>query len=168
MQITLLSAIDHKPTLANLMQLYLYDRSEIARDDVDDQGRFSYPCFDCYWIEADRHPFLITVDERPAGFALVSRNSRLRMPFEGHVVGEFFVMRKYRYVGVGRAAAIQLFDRFPGPWEVASPAINVPAQAFWRSVIQQYTGGHYTESWLQNATWRGPVQLFTAGMKRET
>ena len=163
MQIALLpAAASDRAALANLIQLYLYDFSEITGADVDERGCFTYPLLDSYWAEAERYPFLIRIESNLAGFALVNRYSRLLNPFDGHAVAEFFVMRKYRRVGIGRAAAVQLFDRFPGRWEIASIATNVPAQAFWRSTIDMYTGGRYHEVWLQDAGWRGPVQSFFA------
>jgi predicted acetyltransferase len=151
-----------QPALANLMQLYHYDLSEVDGADVDEHGRFDSTRLDAYWIEADCHPFLIRIDTRLVGFALAHRRSRLHNPFDGHVSTDFFVMRRYRRQGVGRAAAGLLFDRFPGAWEVSSCADNVPGHVFWRSVVDHYTGGHYAETWLQTATWRGPVESFVA------
>jgi predicted acetyltransferase len=163
LQIALLpAAVSDRAVLENLIQLYLYDLSEITGADVDEHGCFVYPLLDSYWTEAGRHAFLIRIDANPAGFALVNRYSRLLNPFDGHAVAEFFIIRKYRRMGIGRSAAIQLFDRFPGRWEVASIATNVPAHAFWRSTIDMYTGGRYHEVWLQDANWRGPVQSFVA------
>jgi predicted acetyltransferase len=151
-----------KPALTNLMQLYLYDFSAVDGADVDASGCFSYPYLDSYWTMPDHHPFLIQVAGCLAGFTLVNRHSRLHDPFDGHAVAEFFIMRKYRRMGAGRTAAMQLFARFPGKWEVASIATNVPAQAFWRSTIDAYTDGRYHEVWLQDSRWRGPVQSFIA------
>jgi len=163
LQIALLpAAAADKPVLANLLQLYLYDFSEVDGTDVDDGGCFSYPYFDLYWTGAGHYPFLIRAFSQLVGFALINRYSRLHDPFDGHAVAEFFILRKYRRRGVGRAAAVQIFDRFPGKWEVASIATNVPAQAFWRSTIDAYTDGRYHETWFQNARWRGPIQSFTA------
>lgn len=155
-------AVPDKPVLDNLMQLYLHDFSEISGADADDRGRFDYPQLDLYWTEAGRHPFAIRADGHPAGFALVNRFSPLQDPFEGHAVAEFFVMRKYRRRGVGRAAAMLLFDHFPGHWEVATAASNIPAQAFWRSTIDTYTSGRYQELWLQDDRWHGPIHQFVA------
>jgi predicted acetyltransferase len=143
------------------MQLYLYDFSAVDDADVDDAGCFRYPYLDSYWNMPERYPFLIRAAGRLVGFTLVNRYSRLHDPFDGHAVAEFFILRKYRRRGVGRSAAMQLFARFPGKWEVASSATNVPAQAFWRSTIDVYTDGRYHEIWLQDARWRGPVQSFT-------
>lgn len=54
-------------------------------------------------------------------------------------------MKKYRRTGLGTWAATQLFDRYPGRWKVTQVSTNVPAQAFWRMVIERYTGGRYEE-----------------------
>src|SRR5262245_24382591 len=161
MQITLLpAAASEKTALANLMQLYLYDLSEVNGADPDQNGRFDAAHLDAYWIEADCHPFLIRVDAQLAGFALVHRQSRLHTSFDGHSIADFLVMRRYRRQGVGRTVAMLLFDRFPGAWEVSSSADNVPGHVFWRGVVDHYTGGHYAESWLQTPLWRGPVESF--------
>jgi predicted acetyltransferase len=167
MQITLLpAAASDKPALANLMQLYHYDLSEVTGADVDQHGRFDSACLEAYWAEADCHPFLIRVDQQLAGFALVNRQSRLRTPFHGHSIADFFVLRRYRRQGVGRTAAMLLFDRFPGAWEVSSGADNVPGHVFWRGVVDHYTGGHYAETWLQTPIWRGPVESFVVPVPR--
>lgn len=65
---------------------------------------------------------------RWAGFALV----RAESPFD---MSEFFVMRKYRRQGVGRAAAVELFRRFSGPWQVRQQRTNPGATEFWRTAI---------------------------------
>jgi predicted acetyltransferase len=163
MQIVLLpAAITDQPALINLMQLYRYDFSEVDGGDVNDQGCFDGYALDMYWAGAGCYPFLIDVDGRLAGFALVNQQSRLHASYDGHAVAEFFVMRKYRRQGVGRSIASQMFDHFPGRWEIASIATNVLAHTFWRSTVDRYTSGHYDEVWFQKDGWRGPVQSFVA------
>jgi predicted acetyltransferase len=98
------------------------------------------------------------VDDQLAGFALVCEHSWLGN--HGKMIAEFFVMRKYRGQGVGRAAAYAVFDAFPGHWEVSQLAQNLPAQKFWRQVIGEYTRGKYREVILDNTDWQGPVQMF--------
>jgi predicted acetyltransferase len=141
--------------LANLMQLYLYDLSEYEEGSVDSRGLFRPDeYFDRYWTEAGRHPFLIRVDGRLAGFALV------REVEPGTVsVAEFFILRGRRRVGVGAAAAIGLFDLFRGTWRVAEQERNLPAQLFWRRVIGQYTDGKFSEEWSKGEPC-GPMQVF--------
>ena len=150
--------IEEKEVLQRLMELYLYDFSEFDGADLDDQGAYGYPYLDRYWIEPERVPFLIRVDEMLAGFVLVCEHSWLGNP--GKMIAEFFVMRKYRGRGVGRTAAFTVFDSFPGHWEVSQIAQNQPAQEFWRKVIGEYTHGNYREVMLDNADWQGPVQVF--------
>jgi predicted acetyltransferase len=77
-------------------------------------------------------------------------------------MAEFFILRKYRRQGAGTRAARELFDRFPGRWEVAEIPENAPAIAFWRKVIAGYSRGNYEEVWLDNERWKGPVQTFTS------
>jgi predicted acetyltransferase len=152
---------DERDTVANLLQFYLYDFSEFDPEepDVDAGGRFGYPDLDDYWREPGRHPFLFRVDGRLAGLALVRRLDRPgREPCWGLV--EFFILRHYRRLGLGRQAAISLFDRFPGRWEVGEIHENTGAITFWRRVIAEYTAGRYSEQGTDDPAWRGPIQVF--------
>jgi len=154
-------AAEHeRGTLANLLQLYSYDWSELNSIDVGNDGRFDDYPIDAYWRDDWRHPFLIRVDGKLAGFALVSGQSRLTGANCVYDMAEFFVMRRYRRNGVGLAAASALFDRFKGPWEVRQRPSNVVATAFWRRAIGNYTNGNYREDIWNNAAWIGPVQTF--------
>jgi predicted acetyltransferase len=51
------------------------------------------------------------------------------------------------------------FDAFRGRWEVGEMRQNLAAQAFWRKVIGDYTGGAYAEA-VPAPKWDGPVQRF--------
>ena len=150
-----------RPVLENLFQLYAYDWSELGWLEVGGDGRFADPALDAYWLEGHHHPFLIRVDGRLAGFALVAARSRLTGEPGVFDMAEFFVMRKYRRQGVGFAAASAAFDRFRGRWEIRQRDENVAATMFWRRVIARYTGGSYQEVRCNDATWVGPVQTFT-------
>lgn len=154
---------EDKSVLRRLMELYLYDFSEMDGADVNEAGLFEYDYLDHYWTEEGRHPFLVRVDGKLAGFVLV-RQSESRVPGEPegqvHQIAEFFVMRKYRRKGVGKRLACEIFDRFRGRWEVDEIPENLAAQAFWRRVIGEYTGGKYRELWPNIDEFEGPVQLF--------
>lgn len=67
-----------------------------------------------------------------------------------------------RRMGAGRTAALQLFRRFPGRWQVAQERGNQPATAFWRAVIAEFTGGRFEEVDSHPPHWDGPVQRFQA------
>ena len=130
--------------MENLMHLYLYDFSEFDQADVDEDGCFRDEHLPLYWQEPERHPFLIRVDGNLAGFILV-RGVKEDSPGGYHSVAEFFVLRKYRRSGVGRQAARDIFTRFPGRWRVSQLENNLPAQAFWRKIIHEYTRGQFRE-----------------------
>jgi predicted acetyltransferase len=157
-----LATRDERGVLSNLLQLYVYDWSEIRPLDVGGDGRFDDYPLDAYWLEDWRHAFLMRVDGKLAGFALVSERSRLTGAAGVTDMAEFFVMRRYRRAGVGRAAAFAAFDRFKGPWEVRQRTENVEATAFWRRTIDRYTNGNYREDALNDSTWVGLVQRFSS------
>ncbi len=154
---------DDKIVLQRLMELYLYDFSEYDGAEINAHGVFGYPYLDNYWTEAGRYPFFIRVDGKLAGFVLVSRHAFL--PGNEQSISEFFVMRKYRRMGVGGWAACAIFDRFPGKWEVQEEHGNPPSHHFWRRVIDRYTHGEYHETFLDDARWKGPVQWFDNSQK---
>jgi len=143
--------------LAALLQLYVHDFSEMFGLDVGDDGRYRVPSTE------GRDAFLVRVDGRLAGFALLANESRLTGERDVHDVAEFFVLPRYRRAGVGERTARMLFDRFPGRWEVRQRAENARAIAFWRRVIDRYTGGRFDEEVRADERWQGPVQRFESG-----
>lgn len=146
-----------RDTLANLLELYLYEFSDLDGREIGEDGRFGYPALDAYWQQPGRYPFLIRVEGKLAGFALVAEQRLIDGASPGHLIAEFFILRAFRRRGVGSAAAVQLFDRFPGPWWVGEHSLNLPAQAFWRAVIGRYTGGRFHEERWQEPDGTGGV-----------
>jgi len=155
------AAREERVALDNLFQLYAHDWSELRPLDVGDDGRFAGYGLDAYFDQEGRHPLLLRVDGKLAGFALVSAWSRLTGAAGVFDMAEFFVLRRYRRRGVGRVAAHAAFDRFPGRWEVRQRDENVQAAAFWRQVIAAYTGGRYHDVRWDDDAWTGPVQSFS-------
>jgi len=135
--------------ITNLIQLYKYDFSEFAEvgsryGEVGPDGRFTYEGLESFWREEGRFALTVEADGRLAGFILVNRWSALNRELD-HSVGEFFVLRKYRRVGVGSDAARILFERWPGRWEVAVARYNKPALSFWRKAIRAAVGNAVEE-----------------------
>ncbi|MEJ6482901.1 GNAT family N-acetyltransferase [Nostoc punctiforme UO1] len=154
------AAQQQKSVLCNLMELYQYDLSEIEAKDVDVYGLFGYRYLDSYWTEPERHPFLIKVDDKLAGFVLVNQHTYLHQDNHAMSIAEFFILKKYRSQGIGKQVATQIFDQFPGSWEVRQTAFNLGAQAFWGKVISQYTNGVFNEVFLNDRRWHGPIKTF--------
>jgi predicted acetyltransferase len=121
----------------NLSGYYIYDFTEYMGWACPESGQFG-GCDELFaeWEAGTNHPFLVRVDGELAGFAAVGHDAA-----SGEFYGqEFFILRKFRRRGVGRAAAYALFDLFPGPWRVDLLMENIPALRFWQPTIQQYIG----------------------------
>jgi predicted acetyltransferase len=147
--------------LQNLAQFYYYDFSEMLEMYVDDDGRFGDLDLTPYWVDEWRHPFLLRVDDRLAGFALISERSKITGKSGVFDMTEFFVLRSFRRHGVGRAAAFAAFDRFGGPWEVRQRDENPNATVFWRRAIDEYTRGVYEETRWDRPQWSEIVLTFS-------
>lgn len=145
----------------NLYPLYLHDLSEIwgwkpnqygvYEDDdtltLSDQNKV----FDIWWTKPSvLFPYLIRVDNIPAGFALVATP-----PYTPHgsdyYMNEFFILRPYRGMGVAQAAAVQVFHNHRSSWELQTNPTekNTRAQSFWRKTISKYTSGSYQEDFTE-------------------
>jgi predicted acetyltransferase len=156
--------VTQRRVLDRLLQLYKHDFSEFALigspyGEVDDEGYFAYPGLESYWQENGLIPLLIRADDHLAGFVLVNKWSALGLPLD-HVVAEFFVMRKYRRARVGTRAALTVFHRYPGQWEVPVASYNLPAQAFWRRVAEELAQVQVEEIVGDGRRWAGPVLRF--------
>ena len=158
------ASLSDKPILRNLLELCQHDYSEFDGADADEHGLFGYNYLDNYWTEPGRHPFLVRVSGKLAGFVLVRLlDSADEQPT--YSIAEIFILIKYRRRGVGREVAHRIFDMFRGKWSVAQEEGNRPARAFWRKVIVEYTNGDFEEVHRQDDEWRGPIQKFNS---RET
>jgi Predicted acetyltransferase len=136
--------IEQKSLLIQLMELYMYDFSLYSNDNVNEYGYFGYSHIDDYWNEDGRFPYLIRVDRKISGFVLVRSCCEYNeMMLNPHNIAEFFVMQKYRRLGVGKFVAMRVFDMHRGAWEVTQWSNNIPAQNFWKAVISEYTNGNY-------------------------
>jgi predicted acetyltransferase len=131
---------DQQPILANLLELYAHDFSEIVDLAIGDDGRFGYASLPLYWSEPSRHPFLIRIDGQLAGFALVKQGSELSGNQAAWDMAEFFILRGYRRRGIGAHAAHRVWKRFPGHWEVRVMNVNASALHFWANAAAAFTG----------------------------
>ena len=133
------------PVLRRLMQLYLYDFAAIDDGAIADDGLYGDAAtIESFWTDPRMTSFLVRVDGTLAGFVLV--RDRARYAGDGtREISEFFILRRHRRRGVGGETARRVFDKFPGKWELTQITSNVEAQAFWRRVIGDYTGGRYEE-----------------------
>ena len=158
-ELTRIHAADHteQVVLRNLLELYVHDMSEsFSFVELGADGRFGYPDLAAYWTEpATRFAFLIKEGGKIAGFVLVTVGSPAAEEPDVYDVTEFFVLRGYRRSGVGRRAALRLWQQLLGEWTVRSSESTPGALAFWRDVVAELTGGA-----AKTSSWSGKTSQF--------
>ncbi|WP_437812654.1 GNAT family N-acetyltransferase [Sorangium sp. So ce1078] len=134
--------------LSNLLELYIHDLSDVFPGiEPGADGRFGYDKLPLYWSERERRfAFIIRCAGRIAGFVLATRGSPAAEDPDVLDIAEFFVLRRYRRSGVGRRAAVLLWQRLPGKWTVRVSEGNAGALAFWRGVVSEFTNGAATDT----------------------
>ncbi|MCU6713242.1 GNAT family N-acetyltransferase [Paenibacillus sp. J5C_2022] len=156
---------EDKIILQNLIQLYRHDSSEYDGHELNDHGLYLYKYLDHQWTDEYRHPLLVKVDDELAGFVLLILNVpekfvKVSTSPETNVISDFFILRKFRGRNYGKQVAFQIFNQFPGAWEIRQTRGNIPANRFWNKVIKEYTEGSYNEIILDREDWNGPIQTF--------
>lgn len=134
--------VEDKEILKNLLEKYNYEFSQWDNRDVNKLGLYGYNYLDYYWTEEKRWAFFIVVDGNLAGFAMVNDYPEANEKTD-YSLAEFFVMYKYRRLGVGNFAAMKVFDMFHGKWQLKRHPKNIASVEFWNKVISEYTGGQY-------------------------
>jgi len=134
------ATLEQQPILANLLELYAHDFTEFHNLPLKEDGRFGYADLPCYWSDPARHPFLVRMDGRLAGFVLVKRGSEVTGRDTVWDMAEFFVVRGYRRRGIGTEIAHAVWTRLPGQWEVRVMESNHAAHQFWDRAINKFAG----------------------------
>lgn len=159
------ATVAEQSVIANLLQLYIHDFSELfagtPRCDLDADGLYRPDIpLDDWWRLPNHVPLLLRVDGRLAGFALINDQGHSRLAVDRNVA-EFFIIRKYRHAGVGRAAALAIFNRFPGQWEAAVMRANTGARAFWARTIAEHPAANgITAEDCHDGRWNGTLFRF--------
>jgi predicted acetyltransferase len=144
MQITLRKVqIDDREILANLLEKYDYEFSQYDGRDVNKLGLYGYEYLDYYWTEDKRWAYFIEADGKLAGFAMVIDLPEVEGTETDFQMAEFFVMYKYRRLGIGKKAVFQVFDKHKGRWQLRRHPKNIASVKFWDNVIDEYTKGQY-------------------------
>lgn len=98
------ACLEDREILSNLLEKYDYEFSQYDNRDVNKLGLYGYKYLDYYWAEEKRWAYFIVVDQKLAGFIMVNDYSEVEERKTDFVISEFFVMYKYRHLGVGRQA----------------------------------------------------------------
>lgn len=136
------------PTLQNLARFYVYDMSRycgfLPGWSCPETGL--YVCYDLkkFFTQEHHHPFIIRVNNELAGFVFV--NNKATMPDIDWCISEFFVMAKFQKHGVGKEIAKQVWQQFPGRWELCVIPQNERGLMFWRKTIREFTDNQFSEN----------------------
>ena len=154
------------PVLQNLFEHYLHDMAEWFGFDTQEDGAYSYPTGQIWDQGCD--VFIAYSAVTPIAFALVD-SAGSRVPgSKARDLKEFFVVRRYRRDGVGKAFAAYVWDQCPGPWLVRVYQGNRPALPFWRNVIAEYSAGEFQENLFDAEGRAWSYFTFTARGARST
>lgn len=145
-------SLEEKSIIINLMQLYTYELSfcedETTNFTMLNTGLFVISKYtELYFEEENRHPYILKYNGNLVGFALVRLNEDGR-----YEIGEFFVLNKYRKIGMGTFMANEIFEKYKGKWEIRTLLKNKRAQEFWRKVINNISEGNFEERLIRNNT----------------
>jgi predicted acetyltransferase len=151
---------EQEPILANLLELYAHDFSEFHTLELGPEGRFGYKNLPLYWVEPNRHPFLVRVNGKLAGLVLVKRGSEISDNETIWDMAEFFVVRGYRRRGIGAQIAHEVWRRFPGLWEIRVMEANRLGLQFWERAIATFLGKTVHAAALDNGGRRWRVFAF--------
>jgi len=100
-----------------------------------------------HWFgDPNTFPLIIVRGSEPVGFARVLREGASAVqPHVDYRMGEFFIARARRRLGIGQSAVQLILSRFAGSWEITEYLRNTAAVSFWRRVVATYTRGTYQE-----------------------
>jgi aminoglycoside 6'-N-acetyltransferase I len=155
---TILANNENSNIIKNLYPLYLHDLSEHYEDFPNEYGIYEEEPIKTLteqyevqniWFEKPNvlFPYIIMVEDKPAGFMLIA-TAPYAPKTTDYYVSEFFLLRPYRGKNIAQAAAKQVFDKFPGIWELYTNHLpkNLIGQKFWRKTVSSYANNNYYES----------------------
>ena len=135
--------IKDKAILRNLLEKYNYEFSQYDMRDINNRGLYGYYDLKSYWARENHWAYFIMVNEKLAGFVMVNNHPVVRETVTDFQIYEFFVLYKYRRLGVGKQAVMQILDKHKGRWQLRCHPKNISSVRFWDNVINEYTKGQY-------------------------
>jgi predicted acetyltransferase len=119
-----------KPYIDELINSYYKSQDYKDEDEV-----YHYPWLDNYWQEETKFPYLILSGKEVAGFALVSYDR------DYWRITEFYILPKFRRLGVAFDCATEIFRKYPGNWEISFNKHNFPSRSLWQKVADNLSKG---------------------------
>jgi predicted acetyltransferase len=133
---------EEKEILRNLLEKYRYEFSQYEETDVNNLGLYGYDYLDNYWTEENRFPYFIKTENKLTGFLLVNDYREIKIE-TNYSMAEFFVMHKYRRMGIGTYVVEYIFNKHKGKWQLMYHPKNIISKKFWNKIVKEYTNGNY-------------------------
>ena len=132
-----------KDVLFRLLQYSLFEESEHDLNEMNEEAIFEYEYFDSYFEDEDRWAYFMREkgSNKILGFALV--NSYMQKFEDGHSIAEYLVIPKYRRKKIGKKIAFEIFNKYPGNWEIKPSYNSKKAYSFWENTIKEYTKDNF-------------------------
>lgn len=132
-----------KDILYRLLQYSLYEESMFDQNEINEYGIYEYKWFDNYFLDEDRDAYFIKMKDNNKLLGFVMVNTYTQIYKNGHSIAEFMILPKFRKNKIGKYAAITIFDKYRGNWEIKPSSGNEIAYKFWEKVIKEYTNNNY-------------------------
>ncbi|OFA06149.1 GNAT family N-acetyltransferase [Duganella sp. HH101] len=129
-------AHDQAAALFQFFQLYYYENSDWAAEDLGEDGLFDACAVSIadYIGAPDKGAYWIRKDGALAGF-VVTEPVTLPDGTVAEELADLFILKRYRRQGLAMAAVSALAGKFQGPWMVAVYRDDSRADAFWRQAF---------------------------------
>lgn len=128
-----------KEILFRLLQYSLFEESENDLNEMNDNAIFEYEFFDNYFNNKSYNAYFIKEEKTDKLLGFIMVNTYVQSCKNGHSIAEFLVIPKYRRNKIGRNMAYEIFDKYPGVWEVSPSYNSEKAYSFWKKTIEEYT-----------------------------
>jgi predicted acetyltransferase len=141
--------------IKNIYPLYLHDLAGIHGTLPNEYGIFEegpirtlaeqYDVQQVWFDNPDLlYPYLIMVDNVPAGFCLIVRGKYAPKEVD-YFVYETFLLCPYRGKAISYQAVTEIFGKHHGKWMLYTHSTenNIRAKSFWHKTVGHYTGNNY-------------------------
>jgi predicted acetyltransferase len=135
--------LNEREILNNLWEKYDYEFSQYDKRDVNELGLYGCKDFDYYWKQERKWMYFVIVNGKIAGFVMLTDLPELGNREIDWTLGEFFIMYKYRRLGIGRQVFIEVLNKHKGRFYLRRHPKNIASMHFWDNVINEYTRGQY-------------------------
>jgi len=135
----IIAGLADKPLIDSMLQDYLRELSLYEPISVSESGRYDYPYLDLYWSEAGRYPYLLYLNNKVVGFALVRKDVNY------YEIAEYSILSDFRRQGLGTVFASAIINKHTGKWHIEYNLPNIGGKRFWNKLVFKLAGQNYTK-----------------------